>query len=795
MLFKRLISVVLSLFIVISCIPSTAFADDSSVIRTREDLVKINDNLSGSYVLANDIDLGDENFVSIGTADTPFTGELDGAGHSIMNFTYITPGSNTYPVEAAMFAATSGASIHDLTMSNVDIDVTALKNKNNAYVGVLSLNDTSSEFHNIKISGTIRAKADDVRVGGLICNAEGTEVDEVHNDMDMKLIASSLINKAGGIIAVTKGCMISNCSMNGSITDEESHTKAGGIAGTMALNSKETTEIINCNNYADITAHYSGGIIAGCTSFEVKFGELGDGQIGDWQIGDGQIGDWQIGDGQIGDGQIGIKETDIGKLSVDQCTNEGCLTGVKSKIRSIAIEGEAAGIVATSLCDPDSTITNCSNNGTVSGDGCDVYGIGYAGSISNCVNNGTLTGENVKGIGTGVSSISDCINNAEVTGSDEAYGIGIGKDFTDCINYGDVTQADRSRTTGTASGICLDALNIIRCFNYGKIEGNTACGIAKSTTDELSECFNSGCVTAVKDASGIAINNTDLIVNSYNNGCITGENAAGIVVDNTLEGVVTNCYNVGVIDGSNLSAGIAVNNKKEVLDSYYFEGTAKGVANNETDAKDTTVSLTNPMLTEQSSYERFDFADRKGPWVMSDKSGMPKLACMSDEEDVYIADAVISSYPKTMIANKSFAKGAVKINVTYSNNKTATVKAGYIYDEYKKTVGKRTITLNFPGKTLSFECTFKPAKVGKITLTTKGKSITVKIPKTAGAKKYQIYRSTKKSSGFKLITTTSKTKFTDKKKIKSKKRYYYKVRAINGSYKGAFSNVYSIKTK
>ncbi|MBQ3369701.1 MAG: hypothetical protein IJG48_01635 [Mogibacterium sp.] len=747
MLFKRLISVVLSLIIAFSFIPATAFADDSSVIRTREDLIKINDNLSGSYVLANDIDLGGENFVSIGTADTPFTGELDGAGHSITNFTYNTPGSNTAPVEVAMFAATDGATIHDLIMSNVDIDVTALKNKNNAYVGVLSLKDTSSAFYNIEISGTIEAKSDDVAVGGLVCDAEGIAVDNINNDIDMTLTASSLINKAGGILATAGGCTITNCSMKGTIRDEESHVRAGGIVGSMSAKVKEKTEIINCVNYADITAHYCGGIIGGCAS--------------------------------------------LGELNVEQCANTGSLTGAKAKL----IEGEVAGIVATSVCDPDNTIINCVNEGALTGDGCDIYGIGYAGSISGCKNNGTLSGENVKGIGTGVQGISDCTNYAAITGSDEAYGIGIGKDFTDCINYGDVTQADRSRTTGTASGICLDALNIIRCFNYGKIEGNTACGIAKSTTDELSECFNSGCVTAVKDASGIAINNTDLIVNSYNNGCITGENAAGIVVDNALEGVVINCYNVGAIDGSKLSAGIAVNNKKEVLDSYYFEGTAKGVANNETDAKDTTVSLTNPMLTEQSSYGKFDFVDRSGPWVMSSLSGMPKLACMSDEEDVYIADAVISSYPKTMIANKSFAKGAVKIDATYSNNKTATVKSGYKYDAYKKTVGKRTITLNFPGKTLSFECTFKPAKVGKITLTTKGKSITVKIPKTAGAKKYQIYRSTKKSSGFKLITTTSKTKFTDKKKIKSKKKYYYKVRAVNGSYKGAFSNVYSIKTK
>jgi len=789
---KRLISIVLSFMIVLSFIPGAAFAtdsltdqakmgsgtaDDPYVISTKEDLTGINDNLSATYVIANDIDLGGSNFEAIGSADAPFTGQLDGAGHKLTNFTYITPHSNTDPVETGLFAATSGASIHDLIMSNVDIDVTALKNKNDTFVGVLSLSDSSSEFYNIEINGTISAKSDDVRVGGLVCNADGSVVDNVNNDIDMTVIASSAINKAGGIIGAAKKCRISNCSMKGSIRDEKANTAAGGIVGGMSAKSKDKTEITNCVNNADITAHYCGGIIAGCTAADkLDLGGLGDGVI--------DLGG--LGDGQIGDGDLGIEE-----LFVDKCTNTGRLTGVKGRL----IEGEVAGIVATSVCDLDNTITDCINEGEISGDSCDAYGIGHAGSIISCVNKGTVSGENVKGIGTGARSISDCTNYAAITGTDEAFGMGIAKDLTDCCNYGDVTQSDSSGVAGTASGICLDALNIIRCFNYGKIEGNVACGIAKSTTDELSECFNAGCVTAVKDASGISINNTDLIVDSYNNGCITGENAAGIVVDNTLEGVVINCYNVGAIDGSKLSGGIAVNNKKEVLDSYYFEGTAKGVANNETNATDETVRLTNAMLTEKSSYEKFAFADRSGSWVMSSLSGMPKLECMSDEDDVYIADAVISSFPKTMIVNKSFAKGAVKLDVTYSNGKTTTVKTGYKYDAYKKTVGKRTISLSFAGKTLSFQCTFLPAKVGKVTLTTKGRTITLKIPKTAGAKKYQIFRSTKKTKGFKLIATTTKTKYTDKKNIKSKRAYYYKVRAINGSYKGALSNAYGIKTK
>lgn len=64
-------------------------------------------------------------------------------------------------------------------------------------------------------------------------------------------------------------------------------------------------------------------------------------------------------------------------------------------------------------------------------------------------------------------------------------------------------------------------------------------------------------------------------------------------------------------------------------------------------------------------------------------------------------------------------------------------------------------------------------KVGK-------KRVTVTFKKSSGANKYQIYRSTKKTSGYKRIATITGTKYVDKK-AKKGKRYYYKVRAVRGN--------------
>jgi lysophospholipase L1-like esterase len=73
---------------------------------------------------------------------------------------------------------------------------------------------------------------------------------------------------------------------------------------------------------------------------------------------------------------------------------------------------------------------------------------------------------------------------------------------------------------------------------------------------------------------------------------------------------------------------------------------------------------------------------------------------------------------------------------------------------------------------------YKPGKVKglKVTATSKG-AIKLSWKKVSGAKKYRIYRSKSKNGKYKIVGTTPKTKYTDKRG-KQKKTYYYKVVAI-----------------
>jgi len=76
-------------------------------------------------------------------------------------------------------------------------------------------------------------------------------------------------------------------------------------------------------------------------------------------------------------------------------------------------------------------------------------------------------------------------------------------------------------------------------------------------------------------------------------------------------------------------------------------------------------------------------------------------------------------------------------------------------------------------------------KVGK-------KKAKITFKKATGATKYEVYRSTKKTKGFKKIATIKKTSYLDKK-VKRKKKYYYKVKTIrsagHGTIKSGFSSV------
>ena len=115
-------------------------------------------------------------------------------------------------------------------------------------------------------------------------------------------------------------------------------------------------------------------------------------------------------------------------LIISDCTHEG----------SLAASGESSSTCVGGIASIATTISGCTNYGTVSG----TFAGGIAHSattISDCTNHGTVSGTYAGGIVCRYTTVSDCINYGTVSGT---YAGGIAYSATtisDCTNHGEVS--------------------------------------------------------------------------------------------------------------------------------------------------------------------------------------------------------------------------------------------------------------------------------------------------------------------------------------------------------------------
>ena len=172
-----------------------------------------------------------------------------------------------------------------------------------------------------------------------------------------------------------------------------------------------------------------------------------------------------------------------------------------------------------------------------------------------------------------------------------------------------------------------------------------------------------------------------------------------------------------------------------------------------------------------------------------------------------IAAIKLSKTTASSVKNKTYTGKEIKPSVTVTWN-GKTLKKGTDYKvSYKnnKNIGTATATItgmgNFSGtKKITFKIVPKKVTISKLK-NSKGKKAVLTWKKDTSVTGYEIYCSTKKSSGYKLETTITKNKttsYTDKKLTKGR-TYYYKVRAykkVNGKkIYGSYSGVKSVTIK
>lgn len=242
---KKIISVILVMIMGFGT-GAVAFAENQiSVpegyigIYTAEDLNNIRNNLSGKYILMNDIDLSVyENWEPIGTLEEPFTGELDGNEYLILNLTInVKTSEDCY---LGLFAYTQNAKISRVRIVNAKITAEYISNSQaKAMVGILSGYDFRLTGTNLLASGNVCVSGFETSyAGGLFGFGLYSYLDYASNYSEVTVNAKSTTQRVcvGGVIgrvegSVRKSVNFGNINIFGTDVPDDALVYVGGIEG------------------------------------------------------------------------------------------------------------------------------------------------------------------------------------------------------------------------------------------------------------------------------------------------------------------------------------------------------------------------------------------------------------------------------------------------------------------------------------------------------------------------------------------------------------------------------------
>ncbi len=229
----------------ISITPTAGEADSPYPISTAAEFSAIRHNLYAHFILTEDVDLSG-NWTPIGSGISPFTGGLDGDGHSINGLSVVSI-SNGNP--AGLFASMTGAKIKNLIVSGGLI---------NTYesAGMLSQYINGGTLENVIImGGSVKCTGSNCIAGGLAARTSGTVMSDIYSSASVTAtFTGSSINAmiAGGIAGQMHGGTATRVTSTGSVTSEK---YAGGIAGELGW--AAAASISKCSVKGTVTATWS----------------------------------------------------------------------------------------------------------------------------------------------------------------------------------------------------------------------------------------------------------------------------------------------------------------------------------------------------------------------------------------------------------------------------------------------------------------------------------------------------------------------------------------------------------
>ena len=328
-------------------------AADPYLIFTAEDLKAFRDKVNAGETslcakLMNDIDLGEEEWLPIGSESHPYAGGFDGQGYTVKALKIQMADC------AGLFGCTNGATIKNVTV------IGKIETAVNAY------------------------KADEeyvVYAGGVVGRAANTRIENCTNKVRVYAsMGNDYVNKdytayAGGIAGYTSGSTVIVGCTNSGKTLSDSY-RASAYAGGMAGYAKNGVTIENCLNNAEVKATTSrnktlpdGSECDAIMAFARAGGMVGVAADGVSVIGCYNIGEVSTlasgdasGQSAVG-GIIGVAFAQLGDITVANCGNAAMLYAWSKSgaVRAGGIVCEASAVNGCVL-----TISNCYSTGSIS---------------------------------------------------------------------------------------------------------------------------------------------------------------------------------------------------------------------------------------------------------------------------------------------------------------------------------------------------------------------------------------------------------------------------------------------
>ena len=347
-----------------------------TIIKDYADWAAMSGALAGNYALGSNLDLTGVSYSYIGSSGSPFTGKMNGLGHTVSNLHVDTSDSNV-----GLFGSLEGAVVSNLFIDNAYVHSTGGWN-----VGALAGYAKNTYIYNIGADADVDGST---YTGGLLGEMDdGVSIAYSFSEGKVENTGASFMGMVGGLVGGITGS-VGNVSIKNSYSTAEvtGHAdQTGGLVGYAQL--------------ADISDSYATGDVHGTKYTGGLLGGVGEGSeiIGSYATGNVESTSTYTG------GLAGV-------IQGTTVTNSYATGDVSST--SSAVGGLIGG--ATSEVN---TISGSYATGSVSGNNYVGGIIGYftEGSVSNSYATG-----NVKGVGTWAGGL---IGGMTVSSVSNSYALG-----------------------------------------------------------------------------------------------------------------------------------------------------------------------------------------------------------------------------------------------------------------------------------------------------------------------------------------------------------------------------------